>query len=480
MMQAPSTAVMAKSAVWYTVSNFMTKALGFLTVPIFSRVMSQADYGSYGTFTSMLSVMLILTGFDAYSSVIRSKHDVEDDMDSYILSVLAVNTVVTLIFYALFLVFPEVYCDIFKVNRLCINIMFLYLFSTPAFNLICTWQRAYYKYKTFVILTALISVGAVVLSLAFVLTAADKLAARIVGQYLPGILVGGVLFVYIIVRGRRIKLAHCRYVLQLCVPLLPHLLSLFILTSSNMVVLSWLCGSEAAAVFSVANSAANIATILFDSANKAWAPWLLDNLEAKRDDSIRRVSNLYLILLLMAVFLVCAFGPEIIFILGGEAYEKAVYLMPLLLMGCAFKVAYTMYVNVEFYEKKTGITAVATLFAAALEIALSIPLTARLGYIGAGMASLIGYFLLLVAHYIGVRRMGREKVFDRRVMFGSLGILFVGLCVLVLLYQITALRYALLAAIFVSLAVMAIGSRSTLREALDGFQGRQGKQGRLR
>lgn len=474
-MQAPSTAVMAKSAVWYTVSNFMTKALGFLTVPIFSRVMNQADYGSYGTFTSMLSVMLILTGFDAYSSVIRSKHDVEDDMGSYILSVLAVNTVVTLIFYALFLIFPTLYCDIFKVNRLCINIMFLYLLTVPAFNLICTWQRAYYKYKTFVVLTALISVGAVVMSLAFVLVAADKLTARIVGQYLPGILVGGALFAYIIARGKKVKLAHCRYVLQLCVPLLPHLLSLFILTSSNMVVLSWLCGSEAAAVFSVANSAANIATILFDSANKAWAPWLLDNLEAGREGSIRKVSNLYLVLLLVVVFLVCAFGPEIIYILGGEAYEEAVYVMPLLLMGCAFKVAYTMYVNVEFYEKKTGITAIATLFAAALEIAVSIPLTAKFGYIGAGAASLVGYFLLLIAHYVGVCRMGREKVFDRKVMFGGLGVLSVGLCVLVGLYQITVLRYAFLAVIVASFAVAAARSRSTLHEALDKFQERHGR-----
>lgn len=473
-MQAPSTAVMAKSAVWYTVSNFMTKALGFLTVPIFSRVMNQADYGSYGTFTSILSVMLILTGFDAYSSVIRSKHDVEDDMDSYILSVLAVNTVVTLSFYALFLVFPDLYCNIFKVNTLCINIMFLYLFTVPAFNLICTRQRSCYKYKTFVVLTALISVSAVVMSLAFVLTASDKLTARIVGQYLPGILVGGALFVYIIVRGKRVKLAHCRYVLQLCIPLLPHLLSLFILTSSNMVVLSWLCGSEAAAVFSVANSAANIATILFDSANKAWAPWLLDNLEAKREDSIGRVSNLYLILLLVVVFLVCAFGPEIIYILGGEAYEEAVYVMPLLLMGCAFKVAYTMYVNVEFYEKKTGITAVATLFAAALEIAISIPLTAQFGYIGAGVASLLGYLLLLIAHYAGACKMGREKVFDRKVMFGGLSLLFVSLCVLVALYQITVLRYASLVAIIVSLVVVATRSRSTLCEALNKFQVRRG------
>lgn len=472
-MQAPSTAVMAKSAVWYTVSNFVTKALGFLTVPIFSRVMNQADYGSYGTFTSMLSVMLILTGFDAYSSVIRRKHDVEGDMDSYILSVLAVNTVVTLIFYVLFLVFPDLYCDIFKVNRLCINIMFLYLVTVPAFNLICTWQRAYYKYKTFVVLTTLISVGAVAMSLAFALTASDRLTARIVGQYLPGILVGGGLFAYIIGRGKRVKLAHCRYVLRLCVPLLPHLLSLFILTSSNMVVLSWLCGSETAAVFSVANSAANIATILFDSANKAWAPWLLDNLEAKREDSIRRVSNFYLVLLLLVVFLVCAFGPEIIYILGGDAYEAAVYVMPLLLMGCAFKVAYTMYVNVEFYEKKTGITAVATLFAAALEIAISIPLAVQFGYIGAGVASLLGYLLLLVAHYIGVCRMGREKVFDRKVMFGGLGVLFVGLCVLVVLYQISLLRYAFLAAIVASLVVAATRSRCTLHEALDKFQGRR-------
>ena len=43
-----------RAGVWYTVSNFIMKALQFLTIPVFSRLLSKADYGMYSNYATWL------------------------------------------------------------------------------------------------------------------------------------------------------------------------------------------------------------------------------------------------------------------------------------------------------------------------------------------------------------------------------------------------------------------------------------------
>ena len=41
-----------KAGIGYTIVNYFLKGLGFITVPIFSRLMAVSDYGIYNTFLS--------------------------------------------------------------------------------------------------------------------------------------------------------------------------------------------------------------------------------------------------------------------------------------------------------------------------------------------------------------------------------------------------------------------------------------------
>ena len=43
-----------KAGAGYIVGNYMLKGLSFLTIPIFSRLMSTSDYGLYNMFLAFL------------------------------------------------------------------------------------------------------------------------------------------------------------------------------------------------------------------------------------------------------------------------------------------------------------------------------------------------------------------------------------------------------------------------------------------
>lgn len=439
--------VVAKAGVWYTVCNFLFRGMAFITTPVFARLLTKDEIGSFSNMSSWISILTVVTAFDVQSSIIRSKLEHEDDMDSYIFSILSLTSLVTLVLYSVVLMFPSFFMDLFQMDMKYIHVMFVYLLVTPAYSMLITKQRAYYKYKTFVLLTGISLVSATLLSLGLVLLLDNKLIGRYFGYYVPHIIMGALIYVYLAAKGKKVKLQYWKYACVICLPLVPHALSLYLLSSSDKILITKMCGAEYTAIYSIAYSCYHIVTILFDSMNKAWAPWLLDNLHLKKYEEINKVSKVYI-----QVFQVMAIGvlllvPEVILILGGRRYLDAVYCLPPLITSCVFQFIYTMYVNIEFYEKKTigvgGATIIATVINIVLNILL-IPLNPQYSYVIAAYTTLVGYIVLFILHYLLVKRLHMEHVYDIKFVMAVLLSTLILSLVANVLYGMTILRYIII------------------------------------
>ena len=346
-----SSSVVAKAGIWYAICNFLFRGLAFITTPIFARLMSKAELGSFSNFSSWAVILSVITSFDLAQSIIRSKLEHEDDMDSYVWSILSFSTIWTLLLYGIVLLSPETFAGIMKIDVKYIHIMFLYLLAAPPYQMLITKHRAFYKYKMFVLLTGIMAVSGTLMSLGMVLLMQDKLAGRIIGFYTPQIIIGFIIFLVIAFRGKKIKTEYWKYACIICIPLVPHVLSLNLLSTSDTLIITRLCGAEYTAIYSIAYSAYHIITILFDSMNKAWAPWLLESLHHEKYSEIKRVSKIYISIFEVIIVGILILIPEIILILGGKQYSGAIYCLPPLATSCVFQLVYTMYVNIEFYKK---------------------------------------------------------------------------------------------------------------------------------
>lgn len=436
--------VVAKAGLWYTVCNFMFRGMAFITTPIFTRLLSKTELGTFSNFSSWISILAVVTSFDLSQSVIRSKLEHEDDMDSYIWSILAFSTLWTALLYLAACLFPGPFTALFHVDKRYIHVVFPYLLAAPAYNMLITKHRAYYKYKTFVVITGIVTVSATLLSLTMVLLMQNKLAGRILGFYLPHIAISAVIYIFLAARGRKIKIEYWKYACVICLPLVPHTLSLYLLSSSDKIIITNLCGAEYTAVYSVAYSAYHIVTILMDSMNKAWAPWLMESLHLKKYDEIRKISKIYIGIFIVLMIGILLLIPEIIWFFGGKKYAGAVYCLPPLICSCAFQLIYRLYVNVEFFKKKTFGVSAATLVATLLNIALNfllIPLNTKYCYVIAAYTTLIGYIVLFFLHYVIVRRMKMDHVYEiRYILLVLAGVLVVSFA-MNFFYRLTLVRY---------------------------------------
>lgn len=64
-----------KSGVWYTVANFIMKGIGFITTPIFTRLLSHSEFGLYSNYASWLQTFTMFVTLNLASTFISARFD---------------------------------------------------------------------------------------------------------------------------------------------------------------------------------------------------------------------------------------------------------------------------------------------------------------------------------------------------------------------------------------------------------------------
>ena len=455
-----------KSGIWYTAANFLTKSIGFITTPIFTRLMTHDEFGLYNNFTSWTSTLTILVTLNLTSTFISARFEFEDDFDGYISSVMTMSFLSTAIWTLAINLFPGWFAGWTGVEHRYLNIMMAYLLFHTAIEMFQTRERYYFKYKISVLISMLVAVGGSLLSVALVLFMEDRLAGRIIGHSVVPIIVGLVLLIYIYYKGREVNLAYWKYALPICAPFIPHLLSLTLLNSVDRIMITRICGASDNALYSLAYNCGTIITLLVTSLNTAFAPWLGEKLKEDKLGEIRSVSEKYVLLFVFMAAGIMLAVPEVLTIMGGRSYMAAMYVMPPVAFGCVCQFIYIMHVNIEQFKKKTVGMAIASASAAGLNYVLNALLIPRFGYIAAAYTTLVSFMWLAFAHMFLVRRIGYADVYNRKlIMLVLLGMSAYTVAVN-FLYRVPVLRYCLLAVYIVAFCCLAWKYRAVVQMLL--------------
>lgn len=435
--------VALKSGIWYTAANFLVKSIGLITTPIFTRLLTHEEFGLFNNFASWLGIMTVVVTLNLDSTFISARYDYEEDFDSYILSVLSLSSISAFVSaIVLNLVFSH-FENAFGMSRYYLNCMLVYLLFLPAVHMFQARERYMFRYKITVLLSVLVSVGTALLSVLLVIYMDDRLEGRILGFVVPTILIGAFLYLVIYRYGKKVKISYWKYAIPICLPFIPHLLSLTVLNSVDRIMITNICGAEDNALYSLAYTCSSVVTILLTSMNSAFAPWLGQKLHEGAYAEIRKQTKKYVLLFMFLAIAIMLFTPEILLILGGKSYLGAMPVMPPVMCGCVFQFLYTMFVNVEQFSKKTVGMAIASISAAVLNYILNLILIPRFGYVAAAYTTLIGFMWLFAFHMLLVKLYGMGEVYSYKFVMLCAGAALLIAVTVNLLYQLPVLRYTI-------------------------------------
>jgi O-antigen/teichoic acid export membrane protein len=100
----------------------------------------------------------------------------------------------------------------------------------------------------------------------------------------------------------------------------------------------------------------------------------------------------------------CLFAPEVVHLLGGEAYAAAVPIVAPVVLACLFQAAATLMDAAFFVRRRTGIKLWVTLPATAAMLLFYAWLIPIWGAMGAALATLGGFVILALATYLTTQR----------------------------------------------------------------------------
>ena len=179
-----SITVQAKAAFWFTMCSFLQKGISFVTVPIFTRLMSTEQYGTYSMYLSWLQVFTVISTLYIYHGVTdnaMSKFD--NDRDRYISSMQGLTVCITTVVMMLTFIFWHGIREFVGLSYIMMLLMFLEIYVTPALAFWSSKQRFEYKYRRLVIITLVKSILNPCLGIAAVCLSDEKDLARVISTY---------------------------------------------------------------------------------------------------------------------------------------------------------------------------------------------------------------------------------------------------------------------------------------------------------
>ena len=443
-----------KSGVWYTLANFITKSIAFITTPIFSRILSHGEYGLFSNFTSWLGTITVFATLNLGTTFISARYDYEESFDEYVSSMVVLSTFLTVIWAVVVNVFSLSFTELTGIEINHLNTMFIYLIFFSAVEMFQTKERYFYNYKKTVIISLGIAILTALLSVILVRMMNNHLQGRILGYVLPTIIIGSFIYFKLIKQGKRICFKYWKYAIPICLPYIPHALSLYLLNSMDKMMITQICGPEQNALYSIAYSCGAIITLLGTAINTAFAPWLAEKLNEEKYSDIYHISKKYVVAYCFMTCGVMLITPEVLLIMGGRSYLEAMYVMPPVTFGCACQFMYSMYVNVEQFKKKTIGMAAATGIAAFCNFILNYIFINIYGYIAAAYTTLASYMILLLIHIFLVTRMKLGKIYPLHYIMGIICFMSIYTIGVNCLYHNSIIRYCLI--IMYSLLLIAV------------------------
>lgn len=446
-----------KSAIAFMLSSFIHQGISFLVTPLFSRLLSTADFGlvtTYNSWTEMLAPLATLSLYSGFFNV--GLLDYEDSRDPFVSATMGLASVSTLIVMTAVIIIQLLWPNLVGIPVLMLLLMTLHFLFTPATRFWSARERFEFRYKRLFFVTVATSLLTPVFGLVAVFLADSDLGtARLVGTNVAGIAVGVFFYITLTKKGKKFYDKKIWVSgLQFCIPLIPHYLAMHILSASDRVMINNMTGSANAGIYGMAYTASMVVTVAWSAIHGSLTPYVLGKLKERKFQDIEKTSMQCIMLFSGLCIFVCMVAPEVIYVLGGEKYAESVDLLPPLFAAILFMEMYNLFSIVEFYHKKTKMVMLATVLAAVLNLILNAIAIPRFGYQVAAYTTLICYIMYCFFHYMNMRKIEPEKIYDwKKIVIFS--VVYVVICLsCVFLYDYPILRYALIVAVAVIAVLM--------------------------
>ena len=453
-----SISIQKKATVSYLLASFFTQGINFITIPIYTRLLTTSDMGIVTTFTSWYAIIYAIGTLSLTAgSMSIAMVEFENNRNQYQSVCLMLSTISATIFLLFYILFDIKLSKISLFSMPIMLVLCLLLFFNPALDSWYLRERYEYKYKAVLCVSLAVSVLSAAVPISCISIArkyhkGNLADIRIIAQYSMVIIIGIFLYIYIMKKGKCIyDKRMIKFALSLSLPLIVHTLAKNILDTSDRLMIANMCGNSAAGIYGTVYSISMIALILWSAINNAVVPVVFEKLKEKEYKYVENLTIKILILFSMGSVLVTLIAPEILFILTTPEYYSAVHMIPAIATGIYFTAVYGIYGNMLLFAKKSLQIMFATSGAAIINIILNYFFIRQYGYMAAAYTTFISFAMLAFMQGKMQLRIYKEEVVSTKYVVGISVITMCSCLMCNFFYEYFWIRYIMIAIMIIIL-----------------------------
>ena len=408
----------------YLFANIVNKAIAFITIPIFSRMLTTEEYGIVSTYSSYVLILQYIMGLSSEYTLRNAYVDYNKEIPAYMSSMFTL-TLLNSSLISICVIVVNIFSIHVADTWLCVCCL-LQSFMTFVNNAMINKLMMDNDYISRSILTAVPNILSALFGVIFILLISEN---RVMGRILGYVVALSMFGIYNIgsswIHAKpQIFSKYWKYILKISPPLVVHGLSMIALSQLDRIMITSLKSSSETGIYSIIYSLSMVALAVTQAIEGVWIPWFTKKYTNKEYGEINKRARQYLLLIAVLVSVIMLIAPETLKIMAPKAYWGGIPMIPPLILSSYFIYMYSYYVGVELYQKRTKTISMLTLIATVSNIWLNTIFIPKYGGLAAAFTTLISYILLFLLHLIVGRKINRNT-FPIKCFLGPLTIVII-------------------------------------------------------
>lgn len=408
---------LAMQSLFYAIANSIEALVPFLLAPILTRTLDPTGYGIWVLFMTYATFMRPIVGLTTQDAIRMRFYDFDkQQLDRFTHTVMFVMLAMAIIVSGLVFLFRDALASAAKFPSDWLVSVVVVAFLFEAFYAALALQQFHNRRKEFLRTQIIQAVLSMTLVTAFLIGGWDwrgVILGRMLGMAAATVIslrslgYGPSLFLRIPPRS------FYRDIASFGVLYWPAGMVIMAVAMTDKVVAAHYLGVDASAMYGVAALFASAFWLVNYSFVLAWTPWLFRKLKAAPTEGMREVvsvSMLYFALSAIAGVLFYYVSLWIAPILLGEAFHRAIPLLPYIMLAIVLQGYFTHNMKFLHFDKSVGVMSACSALTIGLNLWLSILWAPGMGIRGIMLATAVSFGaafvvsgLLVAARYINIQ-----------------------------------------------------------------------------
>lgn len=391
----------------YSLSTILARGFSLITVPVYTRIMSPADYGALDllSYTAVLVVLVMGAALD--QAVARFYHDAANDLEKKRIAstVLFYNVLI----FIIFIPFVEPLASFLahgwldgQVDEATVALVFIYIWVNAIFYIANNQLKYLFLSKQ----SALCNIGSAVLSIVLSFIFIVYFKWGVFGVFLGQIIGQGIFIVPMLYSAREsyalmFHWGTLKRMLVYSLPLVPGTLSFFAMQYIDRYAINEIMSLAEVGVYGIGARIASLVNLFLMGFQGAWSPIVMKHFREKDSpEKFKMVFNYYLFMVLVILVGLSLFGKEVLLILTTNTFSQGFVVIPLLVLAAIMASIGGYFTYGIQIAQKSHIRLFLNFAALCLNVVLNYTLIPWLGIVGAALATVLSFVFLTV---VGMR-----------------------------------------------------------------------------